>query len=31
VTPLLGQARTLGGPVVEVGQMPELITSSEIP
>jgi hypothetical protein len=29
--PLLGEARALGGPVIEVGQMPQLVTSSVIP
>ncbi len=29
--PLLGEARPLGGPVIEVGQMPELVTSSANP
>jgi len=31
VTPLLGAAQPLSGPVIEVGQMPELVTSSTAP
>jgi hypothetical protein len=29
--PLLGEARALAGPEIEVGQMPELVSSSAIP
>jgi glycosyl hydrolase family 39 (putative alpha-L-iduronidase) len=31
LTPLLGTARSLNGPEIEVGQMPELVTSSDVP
>src|SRR5579862_751962 len=30
-TPLLGTAQPLNGPDIEVGQIPELVTSSEVP